>query len=775
MRNNTHLYNLADTVPSEGERDLTLALGSNPHRIRAEVNGDHILLMYKDRGEGGWILIDERDFPEFGDGPRYVQVGFNLDSTPAGLIYVDNLEVRGVAAERAVVSRTIGAENFEPDAAIPMSLLVTLTGSIPALEVMEDFPEGWLVSDISHGGVVSDGTIIWSLKNLTETTTLTYSITPPRLIRARVARFSGSADSGDGPERITGDTVITILLPYVYREAIDYDFSGSPVDGRNYPTEGAYAERYTQGMDGIPTDVFYDRPTADGSTPAIDQEFVFPPDADFFQGNPAGVRGDGYTFDDYRDFDEVGMEHGASDTNASIGSIDGGDWWRYTFDLGPDDQVLILNMSFDTWGQGECLIDVYVDNKFKGEIRAPNTRDNEFNFFSVRPFEVSGGEHSIVVAFPQGVNVPTDFGRMEVVRVKGVGQVTRKLTEEGFFEPSEPLTVSLEAEALYGSYTPYIEENLPQGVSVTEVSDGGQVIGDTVIWGLEATTTSKTVTYTLAAAEGSRFLIFSGMCDVGLPLADRIHGDTSVTNEVWLFGKVVGTTKQDDFDGNALTDPWVIEYGTDPAFSNYDELVSIGVAEGLLTVHVDPLGVNNKFDEWSAGRRAPIILRTDLPANDWRIETVCTLTDTVAWSEYHVGIVVAYNDGSDTDVSGDEYLFGFYSDDIRVELTGEGASGVLEYHSYTDENDWFDFVLYAGEANVTLAVTKRSDELIFSAKLPDRPWQLVGPPASETRAPTRVGLFSKIWGDTNFSNAAFDYFTLSELDVFTGLEAWELY
>ena len=31
--------------------------------------------------------------PPFGDGPRYVQLGFNLDSAPAGLIFVDNFAV----------------------------------------------------------------------------------------------------------------------------------------------------------------------------------------------------------------------------------------------------------------------------------------------------------------------------------------------------------------------------------------------------------------------------------------------------------------------------------------------------------------------------------------------------------------------------------------------------------------------------------------------------------------------------------------------------------
>ncbi|MBN2329901.1 MAG: hypothetical protein JXR73_22365 [Candidatus Omnitrophica bacterium] len=89
LRANTHYYNLADTVPSEGPRDMTLPLGSNPHRLRVEVTGDHVALLYKDRGEGGWILVDERDFPTV-DPPRYIQLGYNHDGGTAGLHYIDN-------------------------------------------------------------------------------------------------------------------------------------------------------------------------------------------------------------------------------------------------------------------------------------------------------------------------------------------------------------------------------------------------------------------------------------------------------------------------------------------------------------------------------------------------------------------------------------------------------------------------------------------------------------------------------------------------------------
>lgn len=777
LRKNTHYYNLADTIPSEGPFDASLPIGSPPHRLRFEVMGDHVVFLYKNQGQGGWILVDERDFPPFPVGPRYVQLGYNHDGGTAGLHYVDNFEVTGMAENRAVVERTIGAQNFEADTPVPVSLRVSVTGAIPSLTITEGFPEDWLVENISHGGVRVDGNIVWSITNLAETTDLTYNARPPRLIRSRVAGFSGSADSGDGEERVAGDTAIAMLLPYLYREAIDYDFSGSPIDGRNYPLGHAYGERYCQGMDGIPSDTPYVRPGG-GSTPAVGTQYVFPAGKDFFQGNPVTARdaGSAYIFDDYRDQGEVAFEHGASDTNAAFGAANlvAGDWARYTFDLGEGDQVLLLNVSVNTWGQGDCPVDIYADNKYVGEIFAPNSDPNEYNFYTIGPFEISGGVHSIVVAIP-GANVPEAIGRLEVVRVKGIGEVSRQLTADGFFDPTQPLQVSLTTNALYGSYSAFIDEKVPSGVTVTDISDGGQQVGNSILWQLGPTQTSQTITYTLSAPEGSRFLIFNGMCDVGLPLARLVQGDTSVTNEQWLFGEPSGAAKVDSFTGSALSAPWFVEYGSDPALSaNYEAGVDVELDGGVLRLNVDPAGQDGLFDEWSNGRRAPMILRTDVPAGDWRIETEVTLADTFTWAEYQTGLAVTYNQGDDTNVTNDEYLFGFYAAEIRAEKTNVGIMGSLAYHNLSDELDWIDMLL-EGNITATIGVTKRGNELVFSAKLPGRSWQLVGPPARETRTPTRIGLFTKIWGVENFAITEFGSFTLTPLTIFTGVSSWELY
>jgi len=533
LRKNTHYFSFSDTIPSEGPCDLTLPLGSPPHRIRGEVTGDHIILLYKNKGQGGFIKIDERDFPAFGDGPRYVQFGFNLDNPPAGLIYIDNLVVRGLAADRVELNRDIQADTFEPSKPVSVSLLVGVTGSFPQVIISEVYPKGWRASEISDGGVDANGTITWTLKNLSAAKTLTYKATPPRLTLSRVAAFAGTFDSGEGAEPVGGETLISVVLPYLYREAIDYDFSGSPVNGKKYPIGHDYGVRYAQGMDGIPSDVWYERPGG-LETPAIDTVFVFPAEADFYVDDPGGTHGGVYDFPTYRDEGEIGLEQGASDTHGSIGGIDPGDWFRYTFDLGAGDQVLIINMSFDTWrGSGDAYVDVYVDNKFKGEVVAPRTPDNEFNFFTIGPFTVSGGEHAIVVAFPPDVgNTPSDFGRMEVVTTKGIGAVTRELPASGMFRSGVPFKVTLTAAAKFGSYTPLIEETIPVGTTAANISDGGKLDGNAIFWELPATTTTKSVSYELTVPAGIETITISGYCHTGLPVAEPILGGTTLKREI---------------------------------------------------------------------------------------------------------------------------------------------------------------------------------------------------------------------------------------------------
>ena len=173
--------------------------------------------------------------------------------------------------------------------------------------------------------------------------------------------------------------------------------------------------------------------------------------------------------------------------------------------------------------------------------------------------------------------------------------------------------------------------------------------------------------------------------------------------------------------------------------------------------------------------RAPMISRTDIPSGDWRLETKYLLKDTLTADFFNVGLFVAFNDNADTDVSGKEYLFGFNAADLQVELTGEGPLGKLTYHNFTDADSWVNMLLMEGGVTATLAITRRGSDLIFSAQLPNHPWQLVGSPVTDDRVPKRIGLFSKLWGSETFANAEFDYVTLSEIDPFTAVGAWELY
>jgi hypothetical protein len=774
LRDNTHYFNAADTIPTEGERDLTLPMGSPPHRLRAEVDGDHIALMFKNRGEGGWILIDERDFPAFGTGPRYVQFGMH-GGDPVGLTYVDNLYVRGLSENRAIIARDIDADEFEANAEIPVSLQVEVKGSLSVLNITETPPPFWTVKNISNGGTFVNGSIEWNLSNIDAAMDLSYVTMPPRLSPNRWAYFSGSFESGDDAERIAGDTVLSIDLPYLFREAVDYDFSGSPQNGKKYPTGTDYGVRYAEGMDGVPSDVGYVRPTGDNTTPAIGATFSFPGNADFRQVNIDGRHGEGgYYFDGYRDDGESALETGASDTGTSIGSINGGDWFRFTFDFGEGDQVIILNFSVNTWGRSDCEVDVYLDNACMGTISAPVTSGNEFNFFTVGPTEITGGEHSIVIAFPPTPNTPTDLGRLEVVRVQGIGEVSRTLTADGFFEPTDALDVTLTSTALYGSYQPYIEETLPLGVEVVSISDGGQQVGNKLIWDLNATASSSTVSYTLNPPDGATFLLFQGFCDVGLPLARIIQGESSVMNEKWLFGDTIGQVKSDTF-ASSLSADWTVEYGNDPSLdTNYEEGVEVFVQDGALILGVDAFGEDAKFDEYANGRRAPMIVRRDIPDGDWRMESNVKLSEVLLQNQFATGLVVAYNEADDTDVSMDEYLFGYYQGEIQVEFTNIGNRGTLQYHNLADEFDWYDLV-DSGGVSANFAVTRRANNLIFSVQLPGRPWQLVGAPVEENRQATRIGYYTKVWVSGNFVYTAFDNFTLAELDPFTAVENWELF
>ena len=96
-----------------------------------------------------------------------------------------------------------------------------------------------------------------------------------------------------------------------------------------------------------------------------------------------------------------------------------------------------------------------------------------------------------------GYHPPTGFQRLEVVRVQGVGKITRQLSADGYFNPKQPLTVSLQAEALFGSIKPHIEEYLPTGLTVTNISDGGKFADNIVSWDLESFSASKSLRYTI--------------------------------------------------------------------------------------------------------------------------------------------------------------------------------------------------------------------------------------------------------------------------------------
>jgi hypothetical protein len=154
----------------------------------------------------------------------------------------------------------------------------------------------------------------------------------------RVAGFSGSVDSGDGEERITGDTAITILLPYLYREGIDYDFSGSPVNGKKYPVEHELDVLYAAGMDGIPSEWILTSHSDNASRHRI-RSSNSGQRADFHQGNPVTIVARWVTTLRFRDTGGSSAQHSSCVTGQSLGSLDramgsvspsiSGEWYQF--------------------------------------------------------------------------------------------------------------------------------------------------------------------------------------------------------------------------------------------------------------------------------------------------------------------------------------------------------------------------------------------------------------------------------------------------------------
>jgi hypothetical protein len=531
LRQNTHYFNGSDTIPSEGPCDLTLSEGQTPHRLRFEVTGDHVIFLFKDQGEGPWIKVDERDFPPFGDQTRNIQLGFNKDfgGPEGGVHYIDNFQISVLGGYEVTIERFIDVNSFTAESSVPVRLELGVSGAVAQAVVKEQIPDRWSASDISHGGVLVDGMITWNLVDVNEDVLLTYKAVAPGLVSDVTATFSGELNGA----RIDGETTLGLLLPYLFRESVDYNFSGSPIDGKNYPTGTEKGVRYAEGLDGIPSSTMYFYPAFDVN------EFVFPAEEDFFYSGTGVIRGSEGVTTEYRDPDEIVITPAASDTGIAINGLAAGDWFRYTFDFGEvdHDQVLFANYWVNTWQIAEDgWIDVYLDNQRIAETAAPPTLANELNPLTAGPVLASGGVHDLVIAFPEGSDTPVNLGRIEVILSDGIGSVTRTLPDGNSVTPGTALEVSLTAQVLLGSVAIEIQETAPEGVTVSDISDGGVLDGNVIRWVFDTMVSGegseKVVTYKVTPAADVETISFDGIAGVGKVLADTIGGDNTYPKPV---------------------------------------------------------------------------------------------------------------------------------------------------------------------------------------------------------------------------------------------------
>lgn len=529
IRKNTHYFNGSDTIPSEGPRDMTLPEGSVPHRLRFEVTGDHVVFLYKDQGEGPWIKVDERDFPPFGDGVSYVQLGMNKDGGGelGGVHYIDNFELHDFGSSEVTVERFIDANDFTAEGSVPVRLELAVAGPGGQIVVTELLPERWIATDISNDGILEDGLITWTLTDISEATTLTYNAVAPALVADVIANFSGAINGA----RIEGETIVEFDLPYLFREAMDYNFSGSSVDGKNYPMGTEKGVPYAEGLDGVLSSQTYFYPGWDVN------EFVFPADEDYHFSGSGTVRGGDIVYD-YRDPNEINITSVPSDTTSmGINGLAAGDWFRYTFDFGEGKRVLFANYYINTWNIGdEGWVDVYLDNQRIAETAAPATIANSVHYLTAGPVAVDGGVHDLVIAFPDGAATPVHFARLEVILNDGIGSVTRSLPDPNSLAADTPVDVSLKAEALLGTVTIEIEETIPEGATISDISDDGVLDGNVIRWVFDTMDSSqdseKTVTYKATPADGVDELNFQGIAGVGKALAEAIGGDNVVRKPV---------------------------------------------------------------------------------------------------------------------------------------------------------------------------------------------------------------------------------------------------
>jgi hypothetical protein len=185
-------------------------------------------------------------------------------------------------------------------------------------------------------------------------------------------KVSAVSESGiEGPASMpTGDWTFMLLM--AVREAEDFNYDG-----------GKYAG--------------YRNCTATLEAPLAGY-IETPPDYDYWHPNTGGPR-------DYRPNDEVGIEtaldYGTTDVwHTSIGWIDPGSWYRYTFDVTEPGWI---KLTFRVASPSQGTIAAYCDETFAGMATFSTGNAQLYTWVAIQPFEEKAvGEHTVRVMLLRG-------------------------------------------------------------------------------------------------------------------------------------------------------------------------------------------------------------------------------------------------------------------------------------------------------------------------------------------------------------------------------------
>ncbi len=125
-----------------------------------------------------WILADTQVFPWATGSLAYgLFIASDSDDEEVVQAQVDNVSL---IPSPPVADRSFSKPVFSPNDTINVTLDVYTSTQTPELVIEETIPQGWTAANISHGGQSTDGTITWSLTDVSAgRTTLTYQAVVP--------------------------------------------------------------------------------------------------------------------------------------------------------------------------------------------------------------------------------------------------------------------------------------------------------------------------------------------------------------------------------------------------------------------------------------------------------------------------------------------------------------------------------------------------------------------------------------------------------------------